>query len=284
MKTIKLILAVAIAAITAACCGPKKEETKTLVLYYSLTGNTKMVAEEFANRLGADIEEIVCVDPYDTNFLACIERCKKEREAGTVTDIEPVKADLSKYDVIFIGYPVWFGTYAPPIATFLANNDLSGKTIVPFCTFGSGGLESSIKDMTTAQPNAKVLEGYGVRAARLEAMPKEVEQFLIANGFIDGEYTAPAEFPEQHPVDEDEAAIFNAAVDGYPMLNAEAISVASRTITDGTEYLFTARDLPREMPEFAKGEKKPDLPPAGEMQVYVTFINGQAPVFTKVIR
>ena len=284
MKTIKLILAVAIAAMTAACCGPKKEETKTLVLYYSLTGNTKMVAEEFANRLGADIEEIVCVDSYDTNFLACIERCKKEREAGTVIDIEPVKADLSKYDVIFIGYPVWFGTYAPPIATFLANNDLSGKTIVPFCTFGSGGLESSIKDMTTAQPNAKVLEGYGVRAARLEAMPKEVEQFLIANGFIDGEYTAPAEFPEQHPVDEDEAAIFNAAVDGYPMLNAEAISVASRTITDGTEYLFTARDLPREMPEFAKGDKKPDLPPAGEMQVYVTFINGQAPVFTKVIR
>ena len=138
--------------------------------------------------------------------------------------------------------------------------------------------------MTTAQPNAKVLEGYGVRAARLEAMPKEVEQFLIANGFIDGEYTAPAEFPEQHPVDEDEAAIFNAAVDGYPMLNAEAISVASRTTTDGTEYLFTARDLPREMPEFAKGDKKPDLPPAGEMQVYVTFINGQAPVFTKVIR
>ncbi len=284
MKTIKLILAVAIAAITAACCGPKKEETKTLVLYYSLTGNTKMVAEEFANRLGADIEEIVCVDPYDTNFIACIVRCKKEREAGTVIDIEPVKADLSKYDVIFIGYPVWFGTYAPPIATFLANNDLSGKTIVPFCTFGSGGLESSIKDMTTAQPNAKVLEGYGVRAARLEAMPKEVEQFLIAYGFIDGEYTAPTEFPEQHPVDEDEAAIFNAAVDGYPMLNAEAISVASRTITDGTEYLFTARDLPREMPEFAKGDKKPDLPPAGEMQVYVTFINGQAPVFTKVIR
>lgn len=284
MKTIKLILAVAIAAITAACCGPKKEETKTLVLYYSLTGNTKMVAEEFANRLGADIEEIVCVDPYDTNFIACIERCKKEREAGTVIDIEPVKADLSKYDVIFIGYPVWFGTYAPPIATFLANNDLSGKSIVPFCTFGSGGLESSIKDMTTAQPNAKILEGYGVRAVRLEAMSKEVEQFLIAGGFIDGEYTAPAEFPEQHPVDEDEAAIFNAAVDGYPMLNAEAISVASRTITDGTEYLFTARDLPREMPEFAKGDKKPDLPPAGEMQVYVTFINGQAPVFTKVIR
>ena len=284
MKTIKLILAVAIVAMTTAYCGTKKEETKTLVLYYSLTGNTKMVADEFANRLGADIEEIVCVDPYDTNFMACIERCKKEREAGIVAEIEPVKADLSKYDVIFIGYPVWFGTYAPPIATFLANNDLSGKTIVPFCTFGSGGLESSVKDMTAAQPNAKVLEGYGVRAARLEAMTNEVGQFLIAGGFIEGEYTTPADFPEQHPVNEDEAAIFNAAVDGYPMLNAEPISVATRDLPDGTEYLFSARDLPREMPEFAKGDKKPDLPPAGEMKIYVTVTAGQTPVFTRVVR
>lgn len=255
-----------------------------MVLYYSLTGNTKMVAEEFANRLGADIEEIVCTDPYDTNFQACIERCKKEREMGVLPSIQNVKADISKYDVIFIGYPVWFGTYAPPIATFFTNNDLNGKTLVPFCTFGSGGLESSIKDMTAAQPNAKVVDGYGVRAARLETMPKEVEQFLIAGGFIEGDYTAPAEFPEQHSVNEEETAIFNAAVNGYPMLNAEPVSVASRTIADGTEYLFTARDLPREMPEFAKGDKKPDLPPAGELKIYITVADGQNPVFTRVVR
>ncbi|MBO7489718.1 MAG: NAD(P)H-dependent oxidoreductase [Bacteroidales bacterium] len=282
MKTLKLILAVAITALMSACCGTKNEEPKTLVLYYSLTGNTKMVAEEIAADLAADIEEITCVDPYDTNFMACIERCKKEREDGTVTEINPVKADLSKYDVIFIGYPVWFGTYAPPIATFLANNDLSGKTIVPFCTFGSGGLESSVKDMTTAQPNAKVLEGYGVRAARLEAMPKEVEQYLIANGFTEGEYTAPAEFPKQHPVSEEEAAIFNTAVDGYPMLNAEAISVASRTIANGTEYLFTARDLPRDR-VLAESNKKSDLPPAGEMKIYVTVTSDKTE-FTRVVR
>ena len=284
MKTNKIILAVAFAALVSACCGPNSKESKTLVLYYSLTGNTKMVAEEFANRLGADIEEIVCTDPYDTNFQACIERCKKEREMGVLPSIQNVKADISKYDVIFIGYPVWFGTYAPPIATFFTNNDLNGKTLVPFCTFGSGGLESSIKDMTAAQPNAKVVDGYGVRAARLEAMPKEVEQFLIAGGFIEGDYTAPAEFPEQHSVNEEETAIFNATVNGYPMLNAEPVSVASRTIADGTEYLFTARDLPREMPEFAKGDKKPDLPPAGELKIYITVADGQNPVFTRVVR
>ena len=276
MKTKNLLLAMTVVAMTAASCGTKKEESKTLVLYYSLTGNTKMVAEEFANRLGADIEEITCVNPYDTNFQACIQRCLQDREAGVVTEINPVQADLQKYACIFIGYPVWFGTYPPPVATFLANNDLGGKKIVPFCTFGSGGLESSNKDMTAAQPNANVLRGYGVRAARLEAMPYEVDQYLKFMGFIEGEYTVLEEFPEQHEVSEEETAIFDAAVDGYPMLHAKAKSVALRAVPNGTEYLFTAEDMPR--------EDKPDMPPAGELRVHVLVVNGQAPVFTQVVR
>ena len=281
MKTTKLVLLLAAVTLTAVSCGSKKEapqeETpKMLVLYYSQTGNTKAVADEIAQKLGADIEEIVAVNPYDGDFQATIERCLQEREQGITPDIQPVKADLASYDVIFIGYPVWFGTFAPPVITFLNNVDLSGKKIVPFCTFGSGGLESSVKDLTEKQPNAEILPGYGVRAARLDAMPQEVEQFLKANGFLEGEYVQLDEFPEQHPVTEEETAIFDAAVDGYPMLHAKATTVAARTIPDGTEYLFTAVDLPR--------EDKPDMPPAGEMQVYVTVKEGAAPVFTKVIR
>ncbi len=279
MKAIKLILATTIVALTAASCGTNKQETqapKTLVLYYSLTGNTQAVAEEIANRLGADIEGIACVDPYDTNFQACIQRCMQEREQGALPDIQPVNADLSQYDIIFIGYPVWFGTYAPPVITFLNNADLSGKKIVPFCTFGSGGLESSIADLKAAEPDAEILPGYGVRAARLETMPQEVEQFLIAGGFIEGEYTPLADFPEQHEVTAEEAAIFDAAVDGYPMLHAQAKSVATRALPGGTEYLFTAVDLPR--------ADKPDMPPAGELQVYVTVADSATSVFTRVVR
>ena len=272
----KLILATTIVALTAASCCSKSNAPKALVLYYSLTGNTKAVAEEIANHLGADIEEIVCVNPYDTNFQACIQRCMQEREQGVIPDIQPVKADLSQYDVIFIGYPVWFGTYAPPIDKYLLTEDLSGKKIVPFCTFGSGGLESSTADLEAEEPFAEILPGYGVRAARMDAIPKEVEQFLIAGGFIKGDYTPLADFPEQHDVSAEEAAIFDAAVNGYPMIHARATTVASRALPNGTEYLFTAEDLPR--------EDKPDMPPAGKMQVYVTVANGQAPVFTKVIR
>ena len=281
MKNMNLLLVLVAVTLTAVSCGtkkeaPKEETPKMLVLYYSQTGNTKAVAEEIATKLGADIEEITMIDPYDPDFQATIERCMKEREQNIIPDIQPLKADLANYDVIFLGYPVWFGTYAPPVINFLNNADLSGKKIVPFCTFGSGGLESSVKDLTAAEPDAEILPGYGVRAARLEAMPKEVDNFLKSIGFLEGEYVQLAEFPEQHEVSEEEAAIFDAAVDGYPMLHAKAKTVATRTLPDGVEYLFTAVDLPR--------EDKPDMPPAGEMQVYVTVTEGAAPVFTKVIR
>jgi len=285
MKNLKLMLVIATAAVTAISCGTKnenkeeateKEAPKVLVLYYSQTSNTKAVATEIATKLNADIEEIVAVNPYDGDFQATIDRCIVEREQGTVTEIKPLATDIANYDVIFIGYPVWFGTYAPPIATFLANTDLSGKKIVPFCTFGSGGLESSVKDMAEKQPKAEILNGYGVRAARLDAMPKEIDNFLKASGFLEGEYVKLDEFPEQHNVSEEESAIFNAAVDGYPMLHAEAKTVASRNLPNGVEYLFTAVDIPR--------EDNPKMPPAGELKVYVTVENGAAPVFTNVVR
>lgn len=276
MKILKLMMLAALAVMVATSCSPKKEEPKVLVLYYSLTSNTKTVAQEIANRLNADVEEITLVEPYDTAFQATIDRCKADREKGILPEVKPLASDLANYDMIFIGYPIWFGTYAPPVASLLDKIDLSGKKVVPFCTFGSGGLESSIKDLTKAQPEAVILPGYGVRAARMDAVPREVESFLRACGYIEGEYTAPEDFPEQHPVSADEAAIFDAAVDGYPMLNAKATTVASRAIPEGTEYLFTAMDKPR--------EEKPDMPPASEIQVYVLVEKDKAPEFTKVVR
>ena len=276
MKIAKMILCAAVALMAAVSCTSKKEAPKVLVLYYSQTSNTKTVATEIATHLNADIEEITLVEPYDTAFQATIDRCKADREKGILPEIKPLKSNVADYDVVFIGYPVWFGTYAPPMASLLDKVDLSGKKVVPFCTFGSGGLESSMKDLAAKQPNAEILPGYGVRAARMDAVPKEVEQFLTVSGFIEGAYVLPEDFPEQHPVSADEAAIFDAAVDGYPMLHAKATAVAKRAIPEGSEYLFTAQDLPR--------EDKPDMPPAGELKVYVTVENGKNPVFTKVVR
>lgn len=270
------MLAIVAAMMAVISCGSQKEAPKVLVLYYSQTSNTKTVAQEIATRLNADIEEIVPVKPYDGDFQATIARCGQEREQGIIPDIQPIAADIAKYDVVFLGYPIWFGTYAPPVAAFLEKADLSGKKVVPFCTFGSGGLESSVKDLAEKQPQAEILPGYGVRAARMAAVPKEVDQFLKAGGFIEGEYTQLEDFPEQHPASEEEAAIFDAAVEGYPMIHAKASAVASRTIPGGVEYLFSAVDLPREGNQPA--------PATAEMKVYVTVLEGETPVFTQVVR
>lgn len=278
MKTMKLMLAMTVVAMGVVSCGSKTEiqAPKVLVVYYSQTGNTKALAQEIATKMEADMAEVEAVEPYDGDFQATIGRCMQEREAGIATEINPLTVNVADYDIIFVGAPVWFGVFAPPMLTFLNQMDLSGKKVVPFCTFGSGGLESSVKDLSEKQPNAEILPGYGVRAARMEAMPKEVERFLIANGFVEGEYSPLADFPEQHVVSDEEVAVFNAAVSGYPMIHAKATMVAIRAIPEGMEYLFTAVDLPR--------EEKSDMPPAGEMKVYVTVAEGEAPVFTKVIR
>ena len=282
MKILKLMMCAALAMMVVTSCSQKSQNSekekasKVLVLYYSQTSNTKTVATEIATRLNADIEEIALVEPYDTAFQATIDRCKADREKGILPEIKPLKLNVADYDTIFLGYPIWFGTYAPPIASLLDKVDLSGKWVMPFCTFGSGGLESSVKDLTEKQPDAKIMPGYGVRAARMDAVPKEVEHYLKSIGFIKGELFMPADFPEQHPVSADEAAIFDAAVNGYPMLNAKAKTVASRTILDGTEYLFTAMDMPR--------ENKPGMPPASEIKVYVLVEKDKAPVFTRVVR
>ncbi len=282
MRILKLMMCAALSMMVVTSCSQKSQNSekekasKVLVLYYSQTSNTKTVATEIATRLNADIEEIALVEPYDTAFQATIDRCKADREKGILPEIKPLKSNVADYDTIFLGYPIWFGTYAPPIASLLEKVDLSGKKVIPFCTFGSGGLESSVKDLAEKQPNAKIMPGYGVRAARMDAVPKEVEHYLKSIGFIKGELFMPADFPEQHPVSADEVAIFDAAVNGYPMLNAKAKTVASRTALDGIEYLFTAMDMPR--------ENKPGMPPASEIKVYVLVEKDQAPVFTRVVR
>ncbi len=277
MKTI-MMLAFATAMLSAVSCGSKKDapQKKVLVLYYSQAGNTKTVAQELAAKLGADVEEIVPVKPYEGDFQALFARYQQEREQGILPELKPIKADLTQYDVIFLGFPIWDGIYALPMAAFLETADLSGKKIVPFCSFGSGGLDTSIRALKEKLPNAEILPGYGVRKARMKAMPAEVDNFLKASGFIEGEYTKLPDFSEQHAVCEEESTIFDTAVGDYPLIKAKATTVASRAVPGGTEYFFTAANLPREGAAPAE--------PTGEIKVYVTVLEGQTPEFTQVLR
>lgn len=269
----KLLFVAALLAFAVSCSQSKAP--KILVLYYSQNSSTEAVALEISNRLGADIEKIVPVTPYDGTYQETIERSRKEREEGILPELQPLKSDISSYDVIFLGYPIWYGTYAVPMASLLNTVDFTGKKVVPFCTFGSGGLDASTRDLKEKLAGAEILPGYGVRSARIDAVPAEIDRFLKQGGFIEGDFEKYQDFPELHPVSEEEAALFDAAVDGYPMLNAKAEKVTSRSVSGGTEYIFEARDIPRNPGQEAM---------AGTMKVYVLDMDGQDPVFTQVVR
>ena len=283
MKLIRIMMGVAAATMLMVAGSTTAEAQKILVVYYSQTSTTKAVAEEIATRLHADIEEIVPMTPYNGDYNATIERSKKEREMGVVPEVKPMKSNIAKYDVIFLGYPIWFGTYAPPFAGFLNRVDLSWKKVVPFCTFGSGGLESSVKDLAAKQPKAEILEGYGVRAARIKAMPAEVDQFLKAGGFIEGAYIKLPEFSKPHKPTDAEVAIFDGAVKNYRMIDAKAIEVSTRSIPYGIEYLFTAVDM-HTVSNLNLSRSEITASSGVTMKIYVTVANGELPVFTKVVR
>ena len=246
---------------------------KTLVLYYSQTGTTQTVAEELQKQLGADIERIEAVVPYDGDFQATIQRGGDELKKGETPELKPIQANLDDYDVIFIGYPIWFGTYAMPIATLVKENNFAGKTIVPFCTFGSGGLSASTEALKKALPQADIRPGYGVRAARVAAAAKEIDRFLKENGFKEGNVTPLPDYNEQQPVTEEDSLIFDAACSGYQFPLGTPQTVGKRQTEESTDYKFMVKSIGM------NGEE-------GTSTVYVTVGNeeGAKPEFTEVVR
>ncbi|MCQ2289010.1 MAG: hypothetical protein MJZ74_07910 [Muribaculaceae bacterium] len=276
------IIAIALAVVALVGCSPKNEAEKSteeqksnvLVLYYSQTGATKYVAEELTKQLNADLEEVLVeTNPYDGTYEHTIERCKREMASGEVPTMKPLEADLSQYDVIFIGYPVWFGTYARPIAGLVKNVDFKGKKVVTFCTFGSGGLKASTADLKKALPEATVVEGYGVRNMRYRASTDEIERFLVEGGYKKGNIEALPAFMEQHPVNAEERTIFNNACSGYKFPLGTPVTVAGRTTPEGTEYLYTVDNTDADGKPFK-----------AQIKVIVPKENGAQPVFTQVER
>lgn len=267
----KLLSSLLLLAAAVSCSTNK--QSKALVLYYSQTGATRAVAEEIARMTGADIESIDVVQPYDGTYQETILRCNEERANGVLPELAPLKSDLSDYDLIFLGYPIWYGSCAHPVLSLLKSTEVGEKTIVPFCTFGSGGLESSYSDIEKHWPEAKLKDGFGIRNARIANAAKELERFLISGGFVEGEAQVLPEFPEQQAVGEAEIAIFNAACSSYPMPLGSPISYACRTTAEGSEYLFGAVSPGRD------GSST-----SSQIYVFVSNEEGSSPEFIKAVR
>ena len=123
--------------------------SKILVVYYSATGSTKAVADTIADTTGADLFEITPVDPYtsdDLNWTNDNSRVSVEHNDESKRDVPLTKTtpdNWADYDIVFIGYPIWWGIAAWPVNNFVKGNDFTGKTVIPFCTSSSSGLGQS---------------------------------------------------------------------------------------------------------------------------------------------
>ena len=154
---------------------------KNLVLYFSVYGTAKKVAEEIARQADADVIEIIPVTPYDSNrdhYNALAHLAKKEHDEDQRPPIQNV-IDISGYENIFIGYPMWWYTFPMIMYTLFDQYDFSGKTIIPFNTHmgsGDGGTYETIRKL---EPNAKVLKGLPVEMSAAESgASKAVERWL----------------------------------------------------------------------------------------------------------
>lgn len=127
------------------------ETGKTLVVYYSASGNTERVAKAAAEAAGADLFEIVPVEPYtsdDLNWTNDNSRVSREHDDESLRNVELVSTEVENwdsYDIVLIGYPIWWGIAAWPTDGFVKANDFTGKTVIPFCTAASSGIEQSGK-------------------------------------------------------------------------------------------------------------------------------------------
>ena len=146
-------------------------EHNLLIAYYSHSGNTEKIAELICGETGGMLFKIEPAAPYPASYDAVVAQAKKEISAGFRPALLEKGANTADYDTIFIGTPNWWSTMAPPVASFLSENDLSGKTVVPFCTPGGGGLAGIARDIEALCPRSivkKAFSVYGNGSARAE--------------------------------------------------------------------------------------------------------------------
>ncbi len=149
-----------------------------LVAYFSHSGNTREIADQINKIVGSDIFEIQSVSPYPTDYDTVVKQAKHELESGHKPALKAKVNNIKSYDLIIIGYPIWWYTVPAPIRAFLSEYDFSGKTIAPFCTHEGSGLSRSVTDISKLCPKSTVLDGVAIRGSSVKISQKEVSEWL----------------------------------------------------------------------------------------------------------
>lgn len=159
-------------------------ESTVLIAYFSWSGNTKQLAEMIQEQMGGELFEIEPETPYtdDINELSGISL--QEQRDNIRPALSSAAPDMSQYDVIFIGFPNWWNNMPMPVFTFLEGYDFSGKTVIPFTTYGNGVWGKSVDSIRNTLPDAIILDGLAIQEHELQDASSEVSEWLQGLGLI----------------------------------------------------------------------------------------------------
>ena len=170
---------------------------KSIVIYFSRAGynyvngeikyleigNTEVIAKKIAELTNSDIFKIEPMLPYSEDYSECIEEASQDQKAGARPELKEYPKKLEYYAVIYLGYPNYWDRAPAMINTFLGNIDLTGKTVIPFCTSSSDGIEGSMTDIRNSAQGANILEGLRISGGSAESNRSEIQTWLNSIGF-----------------------------------------------------------------------------------------------------
>lgn len=167
-------------------------DTKSLIAYFSRKGNnyvggsivnlpignTEVIAKKIQELTGSELFAIKTVKTYPDDYTETTKVAMEEKRKNTRPELVDIAQDMDSYNVIYLGYPNWWGTMPMAVFTFLESYDFSGKTIIPYCTHEGSGMGNSERDLQKLCPNAKVLSGLAIRGGSVNRADKDVANWL----------------------------------------------------------------------------------------------------------
>lgn len=161
---------------------PTETGAKSLVVYFSWSGNTENVAKSIQSQTDSDIFEIVPATPYSDDYDAVVDLAQAEQSEDARPAIADSIENIADYNVIYVGYPNWWGDMPMILYTFFDSYDFSGKTVAPFCTSGGSGLSDTVNAIKELEPNAVVTEGLHIGSGASSNPDGAVSEWLSEIG------------------------------------------------------------------------------------------------------
>lgn len=149
-------------------------------------GNAAKIAGWIQERTGGDLFSIIVEEPYSSDYDECLDRAADEKAENARPALVSHVENMDQYDTVFLGFPNWWYTVPMAIHSFLEEYDFKGKTVIPFVTHGTGGLASTIQDITADLPDSEILEPIGVYRPEVDSSKPAVDAWLESLGFEEG--------------------------------------------------------------------------------------------------